>query len=73
MKIETIIKLKSNPLYIKYLRENSQWYKILNRYPNSIYDFIEQVKKDYQLRPVDKITKMVEYLDFFQSIVSNLK
>ena len=27
-------KLKSNPLYIKYLREHSYYYKLLNRDPN---------------------------------------
>ena len=33
-------KLKSNPLYIKYLREHSYYYKLLNRDPNLINGFI---------------------------------
>jgi len=73
MTLEVQYKLKSNPLYIKYLREHSYWYKTLNRYPESIDKFIEEVKKEYKLRGVDKISKMVEYMDFFSSLVSNMK
>lgn len=72
MTIDVQMKLKSNPLYIKYLREHSYWYKILNRYPRSINNFIEEVKKEYKLRSIDKLSKLNEYMEFFQSIVSNL-
>ena len=66
-------KLKSNPLYIKYLREHSYYYKLLNRDPNLINGFIEEVKKEYKLRSIDRISKLSDYMDFFSSIVSNLK
>ena len=56
-------KLKSNPLYIKYLREHSYYYKLLNR----------EVKKEYKLRGIDRISKLSDYMDLFSSIVSNLK
>ena len=36
-------KLLSNPNYIRYLRENSYWYKELNR-NNNFKDFIEDMK-----------------------------
>ena len=36
-------KLKSNPLYIKYLREHSYYYKLLNRDPNLINGFMKGV------------------------------
>ena len=42
MNLDTQFKLKNNPLYIKYLRENSHWYKVLNREPNSFKLFEEE-------------------------------
>ena len=41
MNLELQFKLKQNPLYIKYLRENSYWYKILIRDPKMFDKFIE--------------------------------
>ena len=66
-------KLKSNPLYIKYLREHSYYYKLLNRDPNLINGFIEEAKKEYKLRSIDRISKLSDYMNLFSSIVSNLK
>ena len=66
-------KLKSNPLYIKYLREHSYYYKLLNRDPNLINGFIEEANKEYKLRSIDRISKLSDYMDLFSSIVSNLK
>ena len=63
-------KLKSNPLYIKYLREHSYYYKLLNRDPNLINGFIEEAKKEYKLRSIDRISKLSDYMDLFSSIVS---
>ena len=36
MNLETQFKLKNNSLLQKYIRENSYWYKILNRNPELI-------------------------------------
>ena len=66
-------KLKSNPLYIKYLREHSYYYKLLNRDHNLINGFIEEAKKEYKLRSIDRLSKLSDYMDLFSSIVSNLK
>ena len=49
-------KLNENPLYVRYLRENSHWYKLLNRNPEKINDMINEMKVRYQMRPSDKIT-----------------
>ena len=73
MTIEVQYKLKSNPLYIKYLREHSYWYRTLNRYPESIDHMIEEAKKEYKLRGIDKIGKVIEYMEFFSSLVSSMK
>ena len=59
MTLEVQFKLKSNPLFIKYLHENSYWYKILNRDPEMFNEFIEEVKKNYKLRATDKIILVI--------------
>lgn len=73
MNLDTQFKLKSNPLYIKYLRENSYWYKILNREPNSFKKFEDEVRINYKLRPSDRINQALEYIEMFETIMSTLK
>ena len=69
---ETQYKIKMNPNYIKYLRENSFWYKELNR--NDDFKLFEnEVKNNYKLRTIDKIEKVTDSLDFIARIMSVLK
>lgn len=65
-------KLNTNPNYIKYLRENSYWYKELNR-KNNFKDFENEVKKNYKLRITDKVEKITDTMDFVSKIMSTLK
>ena len=73
MNLDTQFKLKNNPLYIKYLRENSYWYKILSREPNSFRTFEEEVKINYKLRPEDRISQALDYIEMIETIMSTLK
>ena len=73
MTLDVQFKLKSNPNYIKYIRENSYWYKSLTRNPNLFNDFVEEVKVKYKLRPVDKINNALTTIEMLQSIISTLK
>lgn len=73
MTLDTQFKIKSNPLYIKYLHENSYWYKILNRDPQKFNEFVEEVKLKYHLRPTDKIKKALDTVEMLSSILSTLK
>ena len=72
MTLETQFKLKSNPLYIKYLHENSNWYKVLNRNPNMFNAFIEEVKINYKLRPSDRLDKALSTFEMLTAIMSTL-
>lgn len=67
MRVEVLLKLKENPLYTKYIRENSNWYKILNRNPNLVDDMIKEMKEKYKLRFSDK----VENVSNMASLVTN--
>lgn len=73
MNLEIQFKIRSNPTYVKYLHENSEWYKILNREPSMFKFFEENVKKDYKLRASDKIIKALDTIEMFQNIFSSLK
>lgn len=73
MTLDVQFKLKSNPNYIKYLRENSNWYKILNRNPESFSDFEEEMKEKYQLRPSDRISKALSAIEMIQAIMGAMK
>ena len=73
MTLDVQFKLKSNPLFIKYLHENSYWYKILNREPNMFNEFVNEVKKNYKLRPSDKINEALNTFEMLSSIFTALK
>jgi len=72
MNLDTQFKLKSNPLYIKYLHENSHWYKVLNRDPEMFNDFVEEMKTNYKLRPSDKLNKALSTFEMVSAIISSL-
>ena len=69
MTLELQFKLKSNPLYLTYLHQASNWYKILNRDPNSFNNFVEEMKTVYKLRPQDKIDKIVNAIDVLNTLI----
>lgn len=73
MTLDIQFKIRNNPYYIKYIRENSYWYKILNRNPNMFSKFEETVKTNYQLRPSDKIKNTLEMINLMQNVISSLK
>ena len=73
--METRVKLiiDSNINYKNYLRSNSYWYKILNRNPEMINDFIKEVKEKYKLRPTDKINNFIDKLDMVNKFIDVLR
>lgn len=73
MNLDIQFKIKNNPNFQKYIRENSAWYKILNRDPNMFRTFEEEVKDVYQLRPSHKIMKTLDNLEMLTTLFNNLK
>ena len=57
----------------RYLREHSNWYKILNRNPNSFPYFVEEMKVNYKLTTSDKINDMTEKLEMLQMFLNVMK
>lgn len=73
MKLDIQFKIKNDPMLQKYIRENSYWYKILNRNPLMINQMIEEMKEKYKLTTTDKINNISEKLDLIRTFMSVLK
>lgn len=66
-KINSDINLK------RFLRENSYWYKILNRNEAAIIDFVREMKIKYKLTTSDKINKTIDSIGMIQSFLEVFK
>lgn len=72
MPLDIQFKLKSNPLYIKYIRENNIWYKRLIRNPNSFNDFVAELKTNYRLRPTDRLSDIADTINVVTNLLSSM-
>lgn len=66
-KINSDINLK------RFLRENSYWYKILNRNEYAFNDFVNEMKVKYKLTTSDKINRTIDGIGMLQSFLEVLK
>lgn len=73
MSLDLQYKIKNDKNYLKFLRENSFWYKYLNRTDDYFKQFEDEVKTTYKLRPTDRIGKAIDTFDMIQLLLSNLK
>ena len=73
MNLDLQFKIRNNPNYQRYIREHSNWYKLLNRNPNLFRNFEEEVKTVYHLRTSDKISRALDTIELIENLVSNLK
>lgn len=72
MRYEIRQKIYSDPNFIKYLRENSNWYKRLNRGEN-LELMIEEMKERYGLRFKDKVDKIGTGIDLINAFMNVTK
>lgn len=73
MTVETQIKIKNNPYLYRYLRDNSSWYKTLNRNPNAIKDMEIEMKQAYKLNLSDKIDDIGKKIEMLRTFMDILK
>ena len=57
----------------KFLRENSFWYKRLNRNPSSFSYFVQDMKVAYHLTTQDKINRTIDNISMLESFLDVLK
>ena len=73
MLVETQIKIRNNPYLYRYLRDNSSWYKALNRDPHSINQMEIEMKNAYKLNLTDKIDNLSQKIDMVRTFIDILK
>lgn len=57
----------------RFLRENSYWYKSLNRNSNIFPQFVSEMKVKYKLTTNDKINRTIDNISMIQSFLDVLK
>ena len=73
MELKMINYIKNNPMLYTYLRDNSYWYKELNRNSQSLKRVEEAMKKYYKLTPTDKLQKISKQISLVSNILDILK
>lgn len=73
MDLETQYKIKSDLRLQRFIRENSYWYKYLNRDPYLFKDFYNDMLDKYKLTRKDKLNKVLDNINMIQSFLDVLK
>ncbi|MBQ8219566.1 MAG: YlbE-like family protein [Bacilli bacterium] len=73
MRLELQYQINEDKRQKAFLRENSYWYKYLNRNPLYYKDFINDMKDKYKLKPTDRINKMMNNLEMVKTFLDVLK
>ncbi len=73
MNLDTIIKIKSNPNLQRYIKENSYWFKILNRNPKLLSKMNDDMKKAYKLTFEDKIDDINSKMNLVKAFMDTIK
>ena len=72
MRYEIREKIYSDPNLIRYLRENSHWYKKLNR-GVPLEEMTNEMKEKYGLRFKDKVDKLSTGMDLINAFMNVTK
>lgn len=73
MRLDLQNKLAQDPKMSSYLKQNSEWYKYLNRNPLNYDKFVKTMKEQYKIRATDKIEEVIENIDLVSNILNVLK
>ncbi len=73
MEIETRIAIRNNPYYYNFLRDNSYWYKALNRDHSNLKLMDQAVKDYYKLNMSDKIEDLGKKINMISNLIDLLK
>lgn len=66
-------KLQEDKNFKRYLDENTNYIKHLNRNPENYKNFMKEMKELYKERPSDKLNDFVNTIDIVSSILDTLK
>lgn len=55
------------------LKQNSYWFKDLNRNSDNYVNFVKDMKNKYHLNTVDKISSAIDNIDLISSVLQTLR
>ena len=73
MQVSALMEIRTHKKMEELLKQNSYWLKELNRNPNQVKTFITEMKKQYHLRPTDKISDAIDNIDMINHVLNALK
>ena len=73
MELFLIKNFLDNPKMYEYLKQNSLWYKVLNRDASLYKEFENKMKELYHERATDKISDVIDNIDLIESVIMSLK
>ena len=59
--------------YYKYLKENSEWVKLLRRDKNNFKNFVKYVKEKYGLTVKNKVQSSIDKMEVLSEVLSSIK
>lgn len=66
-------KLNEDKKMAELLKQNSYWYKELNRNPENYKNFVTAMKDKYHLKMTDKLSDAIDNIDIISGILDTLK
>lgn len=73
MTLDLIFRINKDENLHRYLRENSYWYKLLNRDPKLINKMNEDMKKAYKLTLEDKVSDLTSKINLIKGFLDASK
>ena len=73
MVLDLQFRIKNDERLRQFLRDNSYYYKYLNRSPSYLKEIIEDMKDKYGMRPSDRINKMIDNISLMNSFFEALR
>ena len=73
MELNIIYKIKQNKKHYDFLRNNSYWYKYLNRNSNNYKDFLNAYKKYNRMVTTNKVNDTISNIDMVTNILKVLE
>lgn len=66
-------KLNEDKKMAEFLKQNSYWYKELNRNSDNYKNFVTAMKDKYHLKMTDKLSDAIDNIDIISGILDTLK
>lgn len=73
MTLENQLQFRNNPKYFEYLKQNSYYFKMLDRGTIDYKKFVNDMKIKYQERATDKISKAIDNINLISQVIDVLK